>query len=133
MSNFNKSLVSNCPVRKFNCNACTFKATYSNVHLFEDKLVDAVTVVLTNNKQKKFFVSYWATITAQNWLDNFNGMLVDLPTVPDGVKVHHGICLNYLESYHHVRKTFKKLLNNPHFKGYSCHSRFHNARYCLSK
>ncbi|KAJ9074735.1 hypothetical protein DSO57_1003389 [Entomophthora muscae] len=46
-------------------------------------------------------------------------MLVDLPTVPDGVKVHHGICLNYLASYHHVRKTFKKLLNNPCFKGYS--------------
>ncbi|KAJ9074734.1 hypothetical protein DSO57_1003388 [Entomophthora muscae] len=49
MPNFNKSLVSNCPVCKSNCNACTSKATYSNEHLFEDKLFDAVAVVLNNN------------------------------------------------------------------------------------
>ncbi|KAJ9055379.1 hypothetical protein DSO57_1004583 [Entomophthora muscae] len=119
ISNLNNSLVSSCAMRDFNRGRCTANATYSDIHVIEDKLVDAVAVVLANNKQKKIVVSYRATVTTQNFLDDFDGAPVDLPGAPDGVRVHRGIYANYLATYNKVRHALTKLLDHHRFRDYS--------------
>ncbi|KAJ9073683.1 hypothetical protein DSO57_1013713 [Entomophthora muscae] len=119
IANFNNTLVSNCPIRWFKRNTCIVKSTYSDVHVFEDKLVDAVAVVLANNKQKKIVVSYRATITTQNWLDDLNAALIDLPGAPVGARVHRGVFINYLASYTNVNSIVTRMLDDPRFKDYS--------------
>ncbi|KAJ9074730.1 hypothetical protein DSO57_1003384 [Entomophthora muscae] len=119
MASFNASLVSMCPMRMLNRNLCTVSSTYSDVTVLEEKSVDAVVVVMANNRQSKIVVSYRATVSAQNWLDNFNAELVDVPTAPEGVKVHRGIYLNYLATFNKVRGALKKLLDDHRFKDYS--------------
>ncbi|KAJ9055386.1 hypothetical protein DSO57_1004589 [Entomophthora muscae] len=118
IANFNNSLASSCPVRYFNRNLCLDNTTYSDAHLVEDPNVDAVALVVANNKLKKIVVSYRASITTQNFLDDFNGALVDVPTAPEGARVSRGFYLNYLATYYKVRKAFTKLLDDHRFKNY---------------
>lgn len=119
LANYNNTLVSNCPIRYFNRGRCVHNSTYSDIHVIEDRLVDAVVVVLANNKMKKIVVSYRATLTTQNWLDNLNDALIDLPGAPVGVRVHRGVFANYLASYNRVNAAVDEMLRTPRFRGYS--------------
>ncbi|KAJ9074736.1 hypothetical protein DSO57_1003390 [Entomophthora muscae] len=119
LANFNNSLTSSCAIRDFNRNLCLDNTTYSDAHLVEDPMVDAVALVVANNKQNKIVVSYRASITTQNFIDDLNGALVDMPSAPDGARVHRGFYLNYLATYSKVRRTLMKLLDDPRFKDYS--------------
>ncbi|KAJ9055378.1 hypothetical protein DSO57_1004582 [Entomophthora muscae] len=119
LANFNNSIASSCFIRLFNRGLCLDNSTYSDAQLFEDPMVDAVTLVVANNKQKKIVVSYRASITTQNFIDDLNAALVDMPGAPDGARVHRGFYLNYLATYSKVRRTLMKFLDDHRFKDYS--------------
>ncbi|KAI9292127.1 alpha/beta-hydrolase [Neoconidiobolus thromboides FSU 785] len=119
--NLARSLISVCPAEKILNQECLCKKTFTNIKIFQNDDFDSLVTVATDEQDKLILVSYRASLTAQNWVTNFEYPMIDLPSAKQGVKVHHGFYSNYLSNYFSVRNAVVELLDNPKYKDFTLH------------
>ncbi|KAJ9049221.1 hypothetical protein DSO57_1026911 [Entomophthora muscae] len=117
--NFVNAYMPFCPAEKIAGKDCICKETYPHVEYIEDKETGTLVVVAVNKKYNQIVVSYRITANLQNWLDNLNLQLVDVPEMPRGVRVHRGIYSNFITSYVRTQDAVIELLDNNKYQNYT--------------
>ncbi|KAI9292517.1 alpha/beta-hydrolase [Neoconidiobolus thromboides FSU 785] len=116
-----RSLISSCPAEKILNLECLCEKTFSNIKIIKDEDSRSLVTVTTDDKYNLIIVSYRASLSAQNWLTNFEYPMIDFPNSKPGVKVHHGFYSNHRSSYVPVKNAVVELLDNPKYKNYILH------------
>ncbi|KAJ9055363.1 hypothetical protein DSO57_1013705 [Entomophthora muscae] len=115
-NNLQNSLLALCPEEVAVDHMCICQERYSQLQVFQNKTEESLAMIAVDKAARQIIVTYRPTRTLKNQITNFDYELVQYPSAPKGVLIHHGFMAFHLSIHPQVEKGVAEFLKDPRFR-----------------